>query len=88
MGQAVNVVYGNPNLDLSTRIEHLCHHGCRHAPVDPDTGHVIGFWCGKVTIESGLRSCDICERQYINKTQYEDPHYETYCPECVINYDL
>lgn len=82
------VIYGTPNLTLKEKIEHTCVHGCRHAPVDETTGHVVGYWCGKVTPESGLRVCDTCEREYINKEKYQDPHYETNCPECVKKYGL
>lgn len=81
-------VYGAPKLELKTKIEHLCHHGCRETPVDPDTGHVLGFWCKKLTINSGLRQCDICDRQYIDPVKYQDPYYETNCPECVKRYGL
>jgi hypothetical protein len=84
----VQTVYGDPKLTLKQKIEHLCFHGCRLAPIDPDTGHVVGFWCKKLTIDSGLRICDICDREYIDKTKNQNPDYETNCPECVKRYGL
>lgn len=85
MGQ---VVYGKPSIPLDIRVRHLCVHGCRRVPVDPETGHTIGWWCQRPTPESGLRKCDICERDYIDPNKHQDSKYETNCPSCVVRYDL
>lgn len=56
--------------------------------VDPDTGHTVCLACERITVDSGLRACDICDSEYINLNIYEDPDYETNCPKCKVIYDL
>lgn len=56
--------------------------------LDPATGHRVCLGCGKVTSKSGLRNCDICERDYINLDKHQDPNYETNCPECIERFGL
>jgi hypothetical protein len=82
-------------LAIQTVREHLCGFyqqsvTCAESgtELDSDTGHTVCCGCGRITVESGLRRCDICEREYINKDAYQDPNYETDCEECVIKYGL
>lgn len=56
--------------------------------LDKTTGHTVCLGCSRITVESGLRTCDICEREYIDSTKFQDNNYETNCPECVKAYDL
>lgn len=85
-----DVVYGTPRFNRPFGFEvldHVCAHTC---PTEPDvsSGHTIGHWCRLPTRESAIRQCDICDREYINKKKYQDPKYETICPECVIRNGL
>lgn len=56
--------------------------------VDPDTGHRVCSGCSRITLYSGLRRCDICDKEYIDKTKYQDPVFETNCPRCVERYGI
>lgn len=87
-----NIKYG---LAILTIREHLCGfyetlHKCVEAgtSVDTHTGHTVCLGCSRITYQSGLRKCDTCDIEYINKTQFQDPNYEVNCPECVKEYDL
>jgi hypothetical protein len=94
------VFYPHPNhirfgLAIMTIREHLCGYyqlwtRCVDADtdVDPDSGHEVCSGCGRVTVTSGLRKCDICDREYIDLTKHQDNAYETNCPACVKEYDL
>lgn len=97
---AKDVIYPHPKnfmgrLAIQTCRDHLCSYyesltrcvytGIR---VDPVSGHDVCCGCGKITARSGLRTCDTCEREYIDKTKYQDDSYETYCPECVKEFGL
>lgn len=82
-------------LAILTIREHLCGYyeqkvECidSRTVVDASTGHTVCCGCKRITVKSGFRNCDICEREYINKDQYEDPKYETICPECVKTYGV
>lgn len=56
--------------------------------IDPQTGHRVCSECQRITVASGLRICDICDKEYIDKSQYQNPRYDTNCPRCVITYGL
>ena len=56
--------------------------------VDCDTGHTVCCGCERITVYSGLRECDICGQEYIDKTKFQNPRYETNCPCCVKEYGL
>lgn len=56
--------------------------------VDPVTGHMVCCGCGRITVASGLMQCDICNRDYINKSKRQDKRYETNCPSCIIKFGL
>jgi hypothetical protein len=57
--------------------------------VDHETGHTVCSGCERITLASGLRVCDICESEYIDKTKYQDPRKaDTNCPRCVEEYGL
>lgn len=56
--------------------------------VDSDTGHTVCSGCERITVNSGLRQCDICGKEYINKDEFQDPEFETNCIRCVIKYGL
>jgi hypothetical protein len=87
IGHMVQVVYGNPKIPIEVKVKQLCVHGCR-TEFDSATGHTLGFWCKRPTVDSGLRECDICYRQYINKTKHQNPRYETICPDCERDYGI
>lgn len=96
----MEVVYARPDafygrLAILTVREHLCGYyqdltSCVAAGdrVDPDTGHTVCCGCDKITVASGLRICDICDKEYIDKSKYQNPIYDTNCPRCVKEYDL
>lgn len=82
-------------LAILTIREHLCGFyesltRCREAGVEVDTrtGHHVCLGCERITVDSGLRVCDICGKQYINKAEYQNPRYETNCPNCIKEYGL
>lgn len=82
-------------LAILTIREHLCGYYQLYTKcadsltvVDSDTGHTVCLGCDRITVSSGLRACDMCEREYIDKTKYQTNDYDTYCPECVIKHDL
>lgn len=82
-------------LDIATIREHLCEFyqlgvNCVDSgtKVDPNTGHTVCLGCNRIKAESGLRVCDICEREYINKSKYENPKSETNCPRCEQEYGI
>jgi len=82
-------------LAIQTVREHLCGFysqsvDCVEAgtKVDHESGHRVCCGCNRPTAESALRQCDICGKEYIDKTKYQDPNYETDCPRCVVEYDL
>jgi hypothetical protein len=82
-------------LAIQTIREHLCGYyeqkvTCTGAQtrLDPQTGHRVCSGCRKILVSSGLRSCDICGRDYIDPTKYQNPRYETNCPCCVVKYGL
>jgi len=86
----LKIVYGTPRFKRPYGYEVLdvtCAHRCFRA-LDVSSGHTVGRWCKLPTRESAIRQCDICEREYIDITKYQDPRYETICPECVIKHDL
>lgn len=85
----------NGRLPIMTVREHLCGFYealdiCRNAVerVDSRTGHTVCSGCSKIRTASGLRQCDICDKEYIDKNKFQDPHYETNCPRCVIEYGI
>jgi hypothetical protein len=89
------VIYGTTRKKLAilTIREHLCgffelKSVCVNAGtvVDPQTGHTLCLGCSRITFESGLRECDQCDREYINKEQHQDNNFETICPDCVVRY--
>jgi hypothetical protein len=94
------VLYPHPNhirygLAIMTIREHLCgfyslETRCVDAGVrvDPSTGHRVCCGCDRITVSSGLRKCDMCNREYINLDKYQDNRYETYDPECIERYGL
>lgn len=98
MGQ--NVIYARKEsfmgrLAILTCREHLCgyfeeRHVCVESgvQVDPQTGHTVCLGCYRITVASGLRECDICCKEYIDKGKYQDPRYETNCPVCVKEFGL
>lgn len=82
-------------LAILTIREHLCGFyeksvTCADAgvQVDTTTDHRVCSGCRKVTAESGLRSCDICELEFINLLRYYNSRYEVVCPSCVKEYGL
>ena len=83
-------------LAVNTVREHTCgFYGpakttCQGAPwrIDLVSGHRVCSGCGKITVKSGLRTCDICDTQYIDLNNYQDPKYETNCPCCIERYGL
>jgi hypothetical protein len=92
-----SIVYAiNIRFATLTITEHLCDDvynvktSCLKAGkvVDHGTGHHVCCECSKVTRSSGLRECDTCDREYIDKTKFQDDKYETNCPECVNTYEL
>lgn len=95
MSKSVIYPFKGRRLAILTLREHLCGFfedkvDCLEAGirVDPDTGHHVCLSCDRVTFKSGLRECDICEREYINLNKYENPRYDTNCPDCVVNYGV
>lgn len=94
------VIYAQPGsfhnrLPILTLREHLCGFFenktyCieEGTAVDTSTGHTLCCGCDRLTAESGLRKCDNCSIEYINKDVYQNPRYETYCPRCVVEYEL
>ncbi len=95
-----NVIYASDSafhgrLAILTVREHLCGFyeervTCVESgtKLDGDTGHTVCCGCNRITTLSGLRECDICGREYIDKTKFQNPNYETNCPRCVISHDL
>lgn len=82
-------------LAIQTIREHLCGFyelrvTCVDASerVDRETGHTLCLGCDRITVISGLRECDICIKEYIDKTKYQNPSYETNCPDCVVTHGL
>lgn len=63
---------------------------CKEAgwTLDSRTGHRVCSGCSRITVESGLRRCDICEKEFIDPSQYHDVNYEVNCPRCVEEYGL
>lgn len=50
--------------------------------VHSTSGHTICRDCNLITISSGLRKCEGCNREYINTEQHEPTFYEPNCPDC------
>ncbi len=82
-------------LAILTLREHLCGFfessykcGMSGNRLDTATGHQVCFGCERILIDSGLRICDICDTEYINKLRHQDADYETNCPRCVEAYEL
>lgn len=95
-----NVIYPTPGafmrrLSIMTVREHLC--GFRELQVrcaesgtyvDPDSDHVVCSGCERITVSSGLRICDICDSEYIDKTRVHSPNQDTNCPKCIEAYGI
>lgn len=56
--------------------------------VDTATGHHVCSGCSRITRSSGLRECDICYKEYIDKNSYQNPEFETVDPRCKELYDV
>jgi hypothetical protein len=90
-------IYSNPGeyLPINDAREHLCGYynqrrECINAPtkVDERTGHTVCSECRRVTTRSGLRLCDLCDKQFIDLDKFIDPKYDVNCPKCVREYGL
>jgi hypothetical protein len=91
-----NVIYPHKNafkgrLAILTCQAHLCDYyqvktSCVESGVRVDlrSGHTVCSGCGKLKWASGLRECSICDREYINKSKFEDTsnYQEAICPDC------
>lgn len=82
-------------LSIMTVREHLCGFNelkttCADASnrVDPETGHVVCSGCERITVASGLRVCDICDNEYIDKTKVHSTKQDTNCPRCIVLYGI
>lgn len=94
------VVYASENaflgrLAIMTIREHICGYFeqkvvCVDADLtlDRESGHRVCSGCSRITLHSGLRVCDICEKEYIDPNKYQDPDFETNCPRCVERYGI
>jgi hypothetical protein len=82
-------------LPINVAREQLCGYynlsrSCINAPtrVDQGTGHTVCSHCNRVTARSGIRLCDLCDKQFFDPQKYIDPRYDVNCPRCVIEYGL
>lgn len=85
----------NGGLAIMTIREHLCGFyetkvECVDAydRVDSPSGHMVCSGCQRITVASGLRRCDTCDKEFINKSKFQDNNYETNCPRCIVEYGL
>jgi hypothetical protein len=85
----------NQRLAIMTCREHLCGFHevlvtCKDSETyeDPETGHVVCSGCERITVASGLRNCDICGTEYIDKTRVHSLDQDTNCPRCIIQFGI
>lgn len=58
------------------------------AHTDPQTGHRVCSGCDRITVDSGLRTCDICYVEYIDKIKLHSLDSDTNCPRCIEKYGI